>query len=946
MDDFLIGAAQIFTFATLAYMLAGSVAGILAAAIPGFTVTMAIVLTLPLTFAMEPLQGIAVMLSVYVGGYTGGLISAALLGIPGTPSSVATTFDAFPMARSGEPGRALSIGVWASFFGTVISTIVLIFAAPPLALFAVRLGPWEYFSLIVFALTVVGSLVGSSVIRGMLAGLVGLAISTVGTDPMLGRPRFDFGIEVLQTGFPFLVVLIGIFAISQLVAEVEDADKVRSGNSLVTGTIDFQTWKVMKEVLMRPVNLVRSSIIGVLIGALPGAGGSIANLVAYDQAKRASKHPENFGKGETDGIVASEAGNSATAGGGLIPLIGLGIPGSAVDAILMASLMVHGISVGPRLILDNGDLVYGMFIAMAVSSLMMLVVAVFSMRLFLRVTEVPKWLIVPVVMTCCVVGTFALNNRVTDLYLLIFIGIAGYTMRALGYSLAPLVLGVILGPIAETNLRRALMTDPDLSLFLTRPISLIFLIAALLSIAWAIRSHLKTAIQLEGPPMHLRHDPVYPSRRSPVLAENIVATSQPLAAQAGLLILQQGGNAVDAAVATAATLTIVEPTGCGLGSDAFCILWDGKKLHGLNASGRAPGAWTPERFPHGMPQHGWDSVTVPGVVSAWVDLSERFGKLGLATVLAPAIRYAEQGFIVSPVVGTAWAKGAEVLKDQPGFAETFNGQGIAALMALGILQHTAICEYGPDDLAAVHLQIEAIKLAYRDLHTYVADRDHMGEVDETALLDPAYLKSRAALIDSDKAQNFGAGAPKLGGTVLLNVGDASGMMVSFIQSNYAGFGSGVVVPGTGVSMQNRGSGFTTERGHPNQVAPGKRPFHTIIPGFAMKDGKPLMAFGMMGGPIQAQGHVQLLLRTQLWQQDPQTAADAPRWRTVEGLEIACEPTMPKTLLEGLAKLGHKIKVEAPDNAFGFGGAQIVQRFADGSYVAGSDPRKDGQAGGF
>jgi len=446
--------------------------------------------------------------------------------------------------------------------------------------------------------------------------------------------------------------------------------------------------------------------------------------------------------------------------------------------------------------------------------------------------------------------------------------------------------------------------------------------------------------------MHLRHDPVYPSRRSPVLAENIVATSQPLAAQAGLLILQQGGNAVDAAIATAATLTIVEPTGCGLGSDAFCILWDGKELHGLNASGCAPGAWTPERFPHGMPQHGWDSVTVPGVVSAWVDLSERFGKLGLATVLAPAIRYAEQGFIVSPVVGTAWAKGAEVLKDQPGFAETFNGQGIAALMALGILQHTAICEYGPDDLAAVHLQIEAIKLAYRDLHTYVADRDHMGEVDETALLDPAYLKSRAALIDSDKAQNFGAGAPKLGGTVLLNVGDASGMMVSFIQSNYAGFGSGVVVPGTGVSMQNRGSGFTTERGHPNQVAPGKRPFHTIIPGFAMKDGKPLMAFGMMGGPIQAQGHVQLLLRTQLWQQDPQTAADAPRWRTVEGLEIACEPTMPKTLLEGLAKLGHKIKVEAPDNAFGFGGAQIVQRFADGSYVAGSDPRKDGQAGGF
>lgn len=529
--------------------------------------------------------------------------------------------------------------------------------------------------------------------------------------------------------------------------------------------------------------------------------------------------------------------------------------------------------------------------------------------------------------------------------------------------------------------------------------------------------------------MHLRHDPIYPSRRSPILAENVVATSQPLATQAGLLILQQGGNAVDAAIATAATLTIVEPTGCGLGSDAFCILWDGKDLHGLNASGRAPAAWTPDHFSGGLPEFGWDSVTVPGAVSAWVDLSEKFGKLGLAAVLAPAIHYAEKGFIVSPVVGAAWANGAAVLKDQPGFAETFmphgrapkagerfrnpgaartlraiaktngrafyegeiaqeiaafsnahggamtvddlashhndwcgtisqrfddfelheippNGQGIAALMALGILQHTSIRDHGPDDPTSVHLQIEAMKLAYRDLHAYVADRDHMREVDETRLLDPTYLKSRAALIDVNRAQGFGVGAPRRGGTVLLNVGDASGMMVSFIQSNYGGFGSGVVVPGTGISMQNRGFGFTIEQGHPNQVAPGKRPFHTIIPGFAMKNGAPSMAFGMMGGPIQAQGHIQLLLRTLLWGQDPQTAADAPRWRMIKGLEVACEPTMSAALIDGLKRLNHTVQVEAPDNAFGFGGAQLVQRLSDGSYVAGSDPRKDGQAAGF
>jgi putative tricarboxylic transport membrane protein len=487
LDAFFQGAHQVFAFDTLIYMLIGSVAGIVAAAIPGFTVTMAIILTLPLTFAMEPLQGISVMLSVYVGGYTGGLISAALLGIPGTPSSVATTFDAFPMARNGEPGRALSLGVWASFFGTIISTLVLIVAAPPLAVVAVRLGPWEYFSLIVFALTIVASLVGNSLIRGLIAGVIGLGLATIGPDPMMGRPRLTFDMDLLAPGLPFLVVLIGIFAISQLLGEVEMHGK-KVNHALIPKSIDFKTWQVMREVLMRPVNLIRSSMVGVVIGALPGAGGSIANLLAYDQAKRSSKTPEKFGQGIADGVVASEAGNSATAGGGLIPLISLGIPGSAVDAILMASLMVHGISVGPRLILDHADLVYGMFIALTVASFMMLVVCVASMRLFLRVTDIPKQFIVPTVMICCVIGAFALNNRMGDLYLLGAIGLVGYILKCLDYPLAPLVLGVILGPIAETNLRRALMSDGDWTVFFTRPISALFLAAALLSVIFSIRS--------------------------------------------------------------------------------------------------------------------------------------------------------------------------------------------------------------------------------------------------------------------------------------------------------------------------------------------------------------------------------------------------------------------------------------------------------------------------
>ncbi len=531
--------------------------------------------------------------------------------------------------------------------------------------------------------------------------------------------------------------------------------------------------------------------------------------------------------------------------------------------------------------------------------------------------------------------------------------------------------------------------------------------------------------------MEIRAHHPYLSRRSPVMADNVVATSQPLAAQAGLSMLARGGNAVDAAIATAITLTLVEPTGNGVGSDAFAIVWDGAQLHGLNASGRSPAGWTPDRFAglDAMPFRGWESVTVPGAVSAWVALSDRFGALPFADLFQPAITYAREGFIVTPVIAQLWQRAAQELSHHPGFTETFlpggqapkagarfintpladtlqqiadtkgeafykgalaqkicafaaahnaaltpadmaahsvdwcgtigksfddvtlheippNGQGIAALMALGILSHTNIRDLDADDPLAVHLQIEAMKLALVDAETYVADGEHMTDVSAQALLDDSYLAARAELIDPTRAQDFQVGAPKNGGTVYLSAADASGMMVSFIQSNYAGFGSGVAVPGTGISLQNRGAGFSLDPTSPNYVGPNKRPFHTIIPGFLMGPDGPLMSFGVMGGPMQAQGHVQMVLRTQVWGQDPQMAADAPRWRVVHGLEIACETSMPETSLAALSKLGHKISLEAPDNAFGFGGAQLVCRAAGQGYIAGSDPRKDGAAAGF
>ena len=528
----------------------------------------------------------------------------------------------------------------------------------------------------------------------------------------------------------------------------------------------------------------------------------------------------------------------------------------------------------------------------------------------------------------------------------------------------------------------------------------------------------------------------YPSVRSPVFARNIVATSHPLAAQAGLRMLAAGGNAVDAAIATAACMTLVEPCSNGLGSDAFCILWDGKELHGLNASGTAPAAWTREHFAadaKAPPMRGWDSVTVPGAVAAWAAMSERFGKLPFADLMAPAIEIAERGYAVPVVVQSKWAMAAQLpgLTRQPGFAEAFlprgrapevgelfifpdaartlklialskgeafyrgevaaaveafarqtggamraadfaayqpewvtpisqdyaghtlheippNGQGIAALIALGILQHHDLKAHDVDSTAAQHLQIEAMKLAFADTYRFVAERGAMAVTTEQ-LLDPAYLAQRARLIDPHKAQDFGAGNPVKGGTIYLTTADESGMMVSFIQSNYMGFGSGLVVPGYGVSLQNRGHGFSLEAGHANCVAPGKRPFHTIIPAFLTKDGAPVMSFGVMGGNMQPQGHLQTLVRMLDFKQSPQTACDAPRWRFNDGLAINVEAHMPTATVEGLRALGHQIG-DIHDSYQDLGAGQFIWRLdgdpAAEGYVAASDARRDGAAVGF
>jgi len=516
----------------------------------------------------------------------------------------------------------------------------------------------------------------------------------------------------------------------------------------------------------------------------------------------------------------------------------------------------------------------------------------------------------------------------------------------------------------------------------------------------------------------------------PVFARNVVATSQPLAAQAGLQMLLKGGNAVDAALAIAIALTVVEPTSNGIGSDAFALVWDGGKLFGLNGSGKSPKAWKYKYFSglKEMPLFGWDAVTVPGAVDAWVKLSEKFGNLPFADLFVPAIEYAQKGFIVSPITAARWSEAQKIYSDFPDFCQTFlpggkpplagelfrcpdqamtlaaiaesrgesfyrgdlaerivrcsrssggvltgedldrhesewvepisinyrgrclheippNGQGIAALIALGILRYHDIHQYPVDSADSVHLQIEAMKAAFTEAHRHIADPNYM-TASPADFLKAEFLARRVQEIRMDRASHPFSEIPTDCGTVYLSAADENGMMVSFIQSNYMGFGSGIVIPGTGISLQNRGCGFVLEKGHPNCVGGGKRPFHTIIPGFVTQNDQPLMSFGVMGGHMQAQGHVQMMVRVFDYGQNPQAACDAPRWIVNHDFSIGLEPGFSSHLIEELKSRGHNIISNEYMSFLGaFGGAQLILCLENG-YCAASDPRKDGQALGF
>lgn len=480
----------LFTFQTMFLMAIGVLAGLMAGAIPGFTITMAVVLTLPFTFGMSSIQGVAVMVCVLVGGLSGGLMSGILTGIPGTPSSVATTFDGFPMSRNGRPGLALGIGVWSSFFGGIISAILLMTLAPQLAKIGLEFHPWDYFALVMFALTITASLSGANLVKGLIAGMIGLLVQTIGEDEIIGVARFNFGNDALLQGFDFLPILIGLFAFSQLLSDVKDpksAVQSLADGAKTIASIEYK--QALIEIFKRWTLVIRSSLVGVFTGILPGAGGSVANMLAYDQAKKSSKYPEKFGTGIADGIIAPEASNNAVEGGALMTLMALGIPGDVTAAVMLGALLIHDVVPSPSFISDEPILAYSIFMAFFIGNFMMLAFQSVTLRMFILVTRVRKYVLASVILALCGIGVFSLHNIEFDLWTLFWFGLIGFFMRQFGFPLAPMILGVVLGNIAEINLARAMAISSDLSIFLTRPWSLLFLLIAFFSIIFPYFRH-------------------------------------------------------------------------------------------------------------------------------------------------------------------------------------------------------------------------------------------------------------------------------------------------------------------------------------------------------------------------------------------------------------------------------------------------------------------------
>jgi putative tricarboxylic transport membrane protein len=461
--------------------------GIVFGAVPGLTGIVGVALLIPFTFAFDPTEGMLLLGGVYVGSTFGGSISAILFNTPGSPEAACTSLDGYPMAKRGEAGKALGIALAASAVGGIFGTLVLMFAAPPLARLALEFGPAEYFALAVLGITAIASIGGGSLIKGLIAGLLGLAVALIGLDPLTGVARFTFGNMMLLTGVSFIAAIIGIFALAEVLQRF--ADGPPKGEQMAQVSTQLPS---LAEFLATKVTLLRSSVIGTIIGALPGVGATTAAFISYSEAFRWSKRPELFGKGSAEGIAAPEAGNNSAVGGSMIPLLALGIPGSATTAVMIGGLTIHGIVPGPMLMQNNSDLVYSVFIGMLLANILMLVFGLRAARLFAVVLKAPYQLVGPAIVVLCMTGVFALNNNVSDVAVMLVFGGVGFFLKSYGLPVASFIIGLVLGPIAEVSLRQGLiLADYDMMGLVTRPIAGTLLLLSALSLAYGIWGQLR-----------------------------------------------------------------------------------------------------------------------------------------------------------------------------------------------------------------------------------------------------------------------------------------------------------------------------------------------------------------------------------------------------------------------------------------------------------------------
>ena len=473
----------------------GVIVGIIFGSIPGLTATMAVVMFLPVTYAMTPVQGISMLVALYIGGISGGLISAILLNIPGTPSSVATCFDGRPLAEKGQAPKALGVGVVFSFIGTIIGVALLIVISPMLASVAIKFGPFEYCALTILALSLVITLTGKDMVKGLIGAVIGTTLATVGLSPIDSKQRFTFDITNLTAGFKLLVVLIGLFAITEVVkyaATVRKPENFTIEDDVKIHGVGFSFQEFKSQI----VNAIRSALIGVGIGILPGIGGGVSCMVSYTVAKNSSKYPEKFGTGIIDGVVASETSNNGCIGGAMIPLLALGIPGDAVTAMLLGGLMVHNVSPGPLIFQKSGATVYGIFFAMIIAAIMMLIFMLIGMKGFIKVLKVPKNYLLPIIVVLCCVGAIGDSNRVFDVWGVLIFGIVGYLLIKAKIPTSPLILGFILGPTLESNLRKVsqlISTDSPMD----HPIFIGFMILTVIVVVLSLRSNKKANAALD-----------------------------------------------------------------------------------------------------------------------------------------------------------------------------------------------------------------------------------------------------------------------------------------------------------------------------------------------------------------------------------------------------------------------------------------------------------------